>query len=59
IISIIVTAQALACYGSNRTRITLMLRIHADFLRFYPRKSDQSAESAFYFLAAEKLQILR
>jgi len=78
IISITVTAQALARYGShlpwravpgNRTRITLMLQIHADFLRFYtltgtrPRKyltgtmSDQSAESAFDFLAAEKLPI--
>jgi hypothetical protein len=40
IVVIWVTAQALARYGSNRTRITQMLRIHADFLRFYPRKSD-------------------
>jgi hypothetical protein len=35
--------------------MTPILRIRADFLRFYPRKSDQSAESAFYFLVVEQL----
>jgi hypothetical protein len=41
--------------------MTLILRVCADILRFYtltgtrPRKSDQSAESVFYFLVADEL----